>query len=162
MIRTRGQSRKSSIAGQSIFSYDFDNNDEVNNDGESHNRGWNCGAEGPTDDETINAVRARQQRNMPSTLMLSQGVPMMLGGDEIGRSQGDSSSKSTRCGSRTQGTENASFTIPSDIADGVWRVLLDSVTGLVDDPDADVLKPGDTIDLPDHSTVLLELTDELQ
>ena len=63
-------------------------NGEDNNDGESHNRGWNCGAEGPTDDEQINALRARQQRNLLSTLLLSQGVPMILGGDELGRTQG--------------------------------------------------------------------------
>jgi len=63
-------------------------NGEGNNDGESHNRGWNCGVEGPTDDPAINALRSRQQRNLISTLMLSQGVPMMLGGDEIGRTQG--------------------------------------------------------------------------
>ncbi|MCU1394163.1 MAG: glycogen debranching protein [Ilumatobacteraceae bacterium] len=63
-------------------------NGEDNNDGENHNRGWNCGAEGPTDDPEINARRSRQQRNQLATLMLSQGVPMMLGGDEIGRTQG--------------------------------------------------------------------------
>ena len=62
-------------------------NGEDNNDGENHNRGWNCGEEGPTDDEEINALRSRQQRNQLSTLMLSQGVPMILGGDEIGRTQ---------------------------------------------------------------------------
>jgi isoamylase len=50
-------------------------------------RAWNCGAEGPTDDPDINALRARQQRNFLATLMLSQGVPMLLGGDEIGRTQ---------------------------------------------------------------------------
>ncbi|MCP9468906.1 MAG: glycogen debranching protein GlgX [Nitrospira sp.] len=63
-------------------------NGEDNRDGESHNRSWNCGAEGPTDDPTVNALRARQQRNFLATLLLSQGVPMLLGGDEIGRSQG--------------------------------------------------------------------------
>jgi isoamylase len=62
-------------------------NGEDNRDGESHNRGWNCGAEGPTDDEAINELRARQQRNLLSTLLLSQGVPMLLGGDEMGRTQ---------------------------------------------------------------------------
>jgi isoamylase len=62
-------------------------NGENNNDGESHNRSWNCGHEGPTDEETVNALRARQQRNFLTTLLLSQGVPMILGGDEIGRSQ---------------------------------------------------------------------------
>ena len=62
-------------------------NGEDNRDGESHNRGWNCGAEGPTDDPEVNALRARQQRNLLTTLMLSQGVPMLLGGDEFGRTQ---------------------------------------------------------------------------
>ena len=62
-------------------------NGEDNRDGEGHNRSWNCGAEGPTDDPNVNVLRARQQRNFLTTLMLSQGVPMMLGGDEIGRSQ---------------------------------------------------------------------------
>jgi isoamylase len=62
-------------------------NGEDNRDGESHNRSWNCGAEGPTDDPAINALRARQARNFLATLMLSQGVPMLLGGDEIGRTQ---------------------------------------------------------------------------
>jgi len=62
-------------------------NGEENRDGESHNRSWNCGAEGPTDDAAINALRARQQRNFIATLMFSQGVPMLLAGDEIGRTQ---------------------------------------------------------------------------
>ena len=62
-------------------------NGEDGNDGESHNRSWNCGAEGETDDDGVNALRARQQRNFLLTLMLSQGVPMVLHGDEFGRSQ---------------------------------------------------------------------------
>jgi glycogen operon protein len=62
-------------------------NGENNQDGESHNRSWNLGAEGPTDDAEINAKRARQQRNFLTTLLVSQGVPMILGGDEIGRTQ---------------------------------------------------------------------------
>jgi len=63
-------------------------NGEENRDGESHNRSWNCGAEGETDDPEILQLRNRQRRNFLVTLMLSQGVPMLLGGDEIGRSQG--------------------------------------------------------------------------
>jgi len=62
-------------------------NGEGNNDGESHNRSWNCGVEGPTDDEGINALRRRQQRNFLTTLLMSQGVPMLAHGDEIGRTQ---------------------------------------------------------------------------
>ena len=62
-------------------------NGEENRDGESHNRSWNCGAEGPTDDTAVNALRNRQKRNLLSTLFLSQGIPMLLGGDEIGRTQ---------------------------------------------------------------------------
>ncbi len=60
---------------------------EENRDGTDDNRSWNCGAEGPTDDAAVLALRARQQRNFLVTLMLSQGVPMLLGGDEFGRSQ---------------------------------------------------------------------------
>ena len=62
-------------------------NGEDGNDGESHNRSWNCGAEGPTDDEDVLACRRVQQRNFLTTLLLSQGVPMLLGGDEFGRTQ---------------------------------------------------------------------------
>ncbi|MGQ0732694.1 MAG: glycogen debranching protein GlgX [Acidobacteriota bacterium] len=62
-------------------------NGEDNKDGESHNRSWNHGEEGPTDDPAILAVRARQQRNFLATLLLSQGVPMILAGDELGRTQ---------------------------------------------------------------------------
>ncbi|WP_442781211.1 glycogen debranching protein GlgX [Arthrobacter sp. MMS18-M83] len=58
-----------------------------NNDGETQNRSWNGGAEGRTDDESVLALRARQQRNFIATLMLSQGVPMLLHGDELGRTQ---------------------------------------------------------------------------
>jgi isoamylase len=63
-------------------------NGEDNNDGESHNRSWNCGVEGETDDVEVLELRARQRRNFIATLMLSQGVPMLLHGDELGRSQG--------------------------------------------------------------------------
>ncbi|MDQ3455304.1 MAG: glycogen debranching protein GlgX, partial [Actinomycetota bacterium] len=63
-------------------------NGEDNNDGESHNRSWNCGVEGETDDPDVLALRAQQRRNFLATLLLSQGVPMILYGDEAGRSQG--------------------------------------------------------------------------
>ncbi|HYC86765.1 MAG TPA: glycogen debranching protein GlgX [Chryseosolibacter sp.] len=62
-------------------------NAENNQDGESHNRSWNCGAEGPTDDACINFLRQKQKRNFLTTLFLSQGVPMLLAGDEFGRTQ---------------------------------------------------------------------------
>ena len=62
-------------------------NGEGNRDGTDDNRSWNCGVEGPTDDPAVNALRARQQRNFLATLLLSQGVPMLLGGDEWGRTQ---------------------------------------------------------------------------
>jgi len=62
-------------------------NGEDNKDGESHNRSWNCGAEGPTDDSTVNNLREKQKRNMLVTLFLSQGVPMLVAGDEQGRTQ---------------------------------------------------------------------------
>ncbi|HQR78920.1 MAG TPA: glycogen debranching protein GlgX [Actinomycetota bacterium] len=63
-------------------------NGEGNRDGESHNRSWNCGVEGATDDPAVLSLRARQQRNMMATLLLSQGVPMIAHGDEVGRTQG--------------------------------------------------------------------------
>src|SRR5947209_8752066 len=60
-------------------------NGENNRDGEGHNRSWNCGAEGPPDDPGVLECRARQRRNFLATLLLSQGIPMVLGGDEIAR-----------------------------------------------------------------------------
>src|SRR5207342_951989 len=63
-------------------------NGEGNADGDNHNRSWNCGAEGPTDDAAVLELRARQTRNFLATLLLSQGIPMVLAGDELGRTQG--------------------------------------------------------------------------
>jgi glycogen operon protein len=74
-----------------LVSYDRKHNEangEDNRDGTDDNRSWNCGVEGETDDPEVNALRARQQRNFLATLLLSQGTPMMLGGDELGRTQG--------------------------------------------------------------------------
>jgi glycogen operon protein len=73
-----------------LVSYNEKHNDangEDNNDGESHNRSWNHGVEGPTDDPEILGERAKSQRNFLATLLLSQGVPMILHGDELGRTQ---------------------------------------------------------------------------
>jgi isoamylase len=76
-----------------LVSYDQKHNEankEDNRDGSDNNNSWNCGAEGPTDDPEILALRRRQMRNFLTTLLLSQGVPMVLGGDEFGRTQGGS------------------------------------------------------------------------
>jgi isoamylase len=73
-----------------LVSYNHKHNEangEGNSDGSDDNRSWNCGAEGPTDAPAVLALRARQQRNFLATLLLSQGVPMLLGGDELGRTQ---------------------------------------------------------------------------
>jgi isoamylase len=73
-----------------LVSYNEKHNDangEDNRDGSSDNRSWNCGAEGPTDNADIIALRERQKRNFLATLLLSQGTPMMLAGDEFGRTQ---------------------------------------------------------------------------
>jgi glycogen operon protein len=73
-----------------LVSYDHKHNEangEENRDGQSHNRSWNCGAEGPTDDPEILRLRARQARNLLVTTVLSQGVPMLVAGDELGRTQ---------------------------------------------------------------------------
>jgi isoamylase len=74
-----------------LVSYNEKHNEanlEGGNDGNDDNRSWNHGAEGPTDDPQINELRRQQQRNFLTTLLLSQGVPMLLGGDEFSRSQG--------------------------------------------------------------------------
>jgi isoamylase len=74
-----------------LVSYNEKHNEanlEDNRDGTDDNRSWNCGVEGPTDDPGVLELRRRQQRNFLATLFLSQGVPMLLGGDEIGRTQG--------------------------------------------------------------------------
>src|SRR5690606_16258437 len=73
-----------------LYSYEERHNEanqENNQDGHSDNRSWNCGVEGPTDDAQIKALRARMRRNALATILLSQGTPMILMGDEIGRSQ---------------------------------------------------------------------------
>jgi isoamylase len=73
-----------------LVAYDTKHNEangEGNRDGTNDNRSWNCGAEGPTDDPDIVALRGRQQRAMLTTLLLSFGVPLLLGGDELGRTQ---------------------------------------------------------------------------
>ena len=73
-----------------LVSYNEKHNDangEGNRDGDDHNRSWNCGVEGETDDPEILKLRAQQRRNFLVTLMLSQGVPMLVSGDEMGRSQ---------------------------------------------------------------------------
>ncbi len=62
-------------------------NGEDNRDGADNNESWNCGCEGPTDDPSINALRLKQRKNFIATLLLSQGVPMILGGDELGHTQ---------------------------------------------------------------------------
>ncbi len=74
-----------------LVSYNEKHNEENfedNRDGESHNRSWNCGVEGASDDSGVNALRGRQKRNFLATLFLSQGIPMLLAGDETGHTQG--------------------------------------------------------------------------
>ena len=75
---------------QDLVSYEQKHNEangEDNRDGENHNLSWNCGVEGPTDDPATRALRERQKRNFMATLFLSQGVPMISGGDELSRTQ---------------------------------------------------------------------------
>jgi glycogen operon protein len=75
---------------QDLVSYNDKHNEangEENRDGESHNRSWNLGEEGPTDSESVQATRRRQRRNLLTTLLLSQGTPLLLHGDELGRTQ---------------------------------------------------------------------------
>jgi glycogen operon protein len=76
---------------QDLVSYNEKHNEanrEGNRDGAGENLSWNCGVEGPTDDNGVKTLRMKQKKNFLATLLLSQGVPMLLGGDEIGRTQG--------------------------------------------------------------------------
>jgi isoamylase len=78
-------------AAHDLVSYNEKHNEanaEDNRDGESHNRSWNCGVEGETDDPEVLALRERQKRNLLTTLFVSRGVPLLLGGDEMSRTQG--------------------------------------------------------------------------
>jgi len=100
-----------------LVSYDEKHNEangEDNRDGTDDNRSWNCGAEGPTDDPDINDLRARQSRAMLATLLLSFGVPLLLGGDESGR---------------TQGGNNNGYCQDNEIS---WFSWADADTGLLD------------------------------
>ncbi|MEU6161259.1 glycogen debranching protein GlgX [Streptomyces sp. NPDC047130] len=92
-------------------------NGEDNRDGENHNRSWNCGVEGPTDDEGVLELRSRQQRNFLATLLLSQGIPMLCHGDELGRTQ--------------QGNNNA-YCQDNEISWIDWRGLGEEQRELVD------------------------------
>jgi len=91
-------------------------NGEENKDGESYNRSWNCGIEGQTDDPDILALRDRQKRNLLATVLLSQGVPMILGGDELGR---------TQCGN------NNAYCQDNDISWFDWERKDSDLTGFV-------------------------------
>jgi isoamylase len=105
---------------QDLVSYDHKHNEangEDNRDGSDDNRSWNCGVEGPTDDRAILALRARQKRNFLTTLLLSQGVPMLLAGDEMGRTQ--------------QGNNNA-YCQDNEISWVDWAVRAESDQELLD------------------------------
>ena len=109
---------------QDLVSYNEKHNEansEENRDGESYNRSWNCGAEGPSEDLGVLDLRARQKRNFLATLFLSQGVPMLLGGDEMGRTQ--------------QGNNNA-YCQDNEISWYDWQAvdkgLLEFVRGLIE------------------------------
>ncbi|SHH46014.1 glycogen operon protein [Streptomyces sp. 3214.6] len=91
-------------------------NGEGNRDGESDNRSWNCGTEGPTERPAVLALRARQQRNLLATLLLSQGIPMLCHGDELGR---------------TQGGNNNAYCQDNEVSWIDWR-LTDEQRGLTD------------------------------
>ncbi len=94
------------------MSYDHKHNEangEDNRDGESHNRSWNSGVEGRTDDPEILDVRNVRRRSILATLLLSQGVPMLSGGDEIGRTQGGNNNGYART-TRSPGTTGTAST----------------------------------------------------
>jgi glycogen operon protein len=99
-------------------------NGEDNHDGTDDNRSWNCGAEGETDDRAIAALRRRQLRNLLTTLLLSAGVPMLVAGDEMGRTQGGNNN--AYCQDNERGWLDWSLA-----DDPAWRPLLDLVRRLI-------------------------------
>ncbi|WP_435735788.1 glycogen debranching protein GlgX [Cellulosimicrobium sp. PMB13] len=103
-------------------------NGEDNNDGENHNRSWNCGVEGPTDDPDVRALRARQRRNFLTTLLLSQGVPMLAHGDEI---------------ARTQRGNNNGYCQDSEITWMDWRGIVEDASSSTEPPVHDEGVPVD-------------------
>ncbi|WP_408645943.1 glycogen debranching protein GlgX [Streptomyces odonnellii] len=115
-------------------------NGESNRDGTDHNRSWNCGAEGETDDPAVNALRRRQLRNLLTTLLVSTGVPMLVAGDEMGR---------------TQGGNNNAYCQDSEVSWVDWSLLDPSGDG---SPGA---RPGGRPDDPYGARGLYELTTRL-
>ncbi len=99
-------------------------NGEGNRDGTDDNRSWNCGAEGESDDADIRALRRRQLRNLLTTLLLSTGVPMLVAGDEMGRTQGGSNN--AYCQDNETGWVDWSL-----LGDPEWRPLFDLVSRLI-------------------------------
>ncbi|MBV9509308.1 MAG: glycogen debranching protein GlgX [Caulobacteraceae bacterium] len=98
-------------------------NGEDGRDGADDNRSWNCGAEGPTDDPVVIALRSRQQRNFLATLLLSQGVPMLLAGDERGRTQ--NGNNNSYCQDNDISWIDWSETDESLATSAFWRTLID-------------------------------------
>ncbi|SFC97205.1 glycogen debranching protein GlgX [Streptomyces aidingensis] len=99
-------------------------NGENNRDGNDDNRSWNCGAEGPTDNPEVTALRRRQLRNMLTTLLLSTGVPMLVAGDEMGRTQGGNNNAYCQ--------DNETSWIDWSLRDDPqWRPLLDLTARLI-------------------------------
>ena len=121
-----------------LVSYNDKHNEanlEDNRDGTDRQPLWNCGVEGPTDDPAVNALRARQQRNFLTTLLLSQGAPMLLGGDELGR---------------TQGGNNNAYCQDNEISWFDWEPLGRAAAPARVHPAADRLPRGRAPRLPPH------------
>src|SRR5205814_2276158 len=133
-----------------LVSYNEKHNDangEKNHDGDNNNLSWNHGVEGPTDDPKINALRERQRRNFLTTLFVSQGVPMLLGGDEFGRTQN---------GNNNAHYETISCLLPGHEG-GEWQLLVDTATepGFFAEPKR--FGAGDELPVTDRGACLLKL-----
>jgi glycogen operon protein len=117
-------------------------NGEGNRDGDSHNRSWNCGAEGETDDPDVRALRLRQMRNLLGTLLLSQGVPMLVAGDEMGRTQ--------------QGNNNA-YCQDNELGWIDWSALKPAEVEAEGAADAEAKEPGEAQALLDFTARVIRL-----
>jgi pullulanase/glycogen debranching enzyme len=142
-----------------LVSYNDEHNEangEDNQDGESHNVSWNCGAEGPTNHPAVLALRARQVRNLLTTILVSQGVQMLVGGDEIGRTQGGNNNGYCQDNDIAWvDWEALAFRMPLDLG-GHWQVVLNTARALPERGPA--VESGESVPVEARSMLVLQRT----
>jgi pullulanase/glycogen debranching enzyme len=151
--------------------------DHAADDGESNNKSWNCGAESPTDDPEINALRARQQRNLIATTVLSQGTPMISHGDELGRNQGGNNNgycqdneitwidwahadaallEFTSTVSALRAAHPIEFTLPPAEVGKAWDIVVDTAAGPGETAESATVKASGPVRVESRAMVVLQ------